>query len=167
MGVGVWSVPPRVKVFEALGSIADGRVKIVQRVSGHGDGVLEAQVYSSSRGKFYTVKFDKAIMAIMTNDNPSYWVGYLGYPAIAVLMLEGVLPLNSSISNAFKGIAWKDVNQKHKNDWSKTEDFVIEIAKKQGFSREELISEGDKVIAEIKKLGFKHLGAKTKPPEGY
>ena len=70
-----WKNPPKIKVYEALGCIADNRIEVNEN---------EAKVYSSSREKYYTVKYDRN--SIMSNDNGSYWVGYLGYPSIALLM---------------------------------------------------------------------------------
>jgi len=70
-------MPPKVKIYEALGAVADGRV-----VVGNDNG----EVSSSSGNKKYVVRWDAKNKAIMTNDNGTYWQGYLGYPAIAYLM---------------------------------------------------------------------------------
>ena len=69
--------PPTMKIYEALGAVADKRLEITGNT---------AKVYSSSKGKFYTVTYDSATNAIMSNDNACYFVGYLGYPAIAYLL---------------------------------------------------------------------------------
>ena len=103
-----WKQPPFIKVYEALGAIADDRIKI--------DG-NSAKVYSSSGNKFYTVSYDPAGSSIMCNDNGSYWAGYLGYPAIAYLLKIGVIPFDLSLANLLKDIAWKDINQDFKNDF--------------------------------------------------
>ena len=78
-----WKVPPKIKVLEALGSIADDRIKFVSE--------NEARVISSSGDKEYTVKFDISTKRINSTDNGSVYKGYLGYPSIAVLMLKKVL----------------------------------------------------------------------------
>jgi len=44
-----WKHPPIIKIYEALGSVADGRVE----VSGN-----TAKVFSSSGNKFYVVSYD-------------------------------------------------------------------------------------------------------------
>ncbi len=56
--------PPIEKILEAYTAIADGHVKLEN---------------------------DQALVT-SSNDNASYWQGYLGYPGIAVLMLQGKLP---------------------------------------------------------------------------
>ncbi len=173
-----WKLPPRIKVFEALGAISDGRVELnggvevsVGQNLGFGglgpSGVVSAKVYSSSKGKYYTVTFDPVKKALMCNDNGSYWVGYLGYPAIAVLMVKGILPHDKRLGSALAGILWKDINQKLKNDFDKTEKLVFELVEKKGVNGSELVLEAEKVLNQIKKLDLALLGEKTKPPEGY
>lgn len=153
-----WALPPKIKVHEALGCIADKRIEI------EGD---EAKVYSSSRGKFYTVRYDSDKNAIMANDNASYWVGYLGYPSIAFLMLKGVIKFDPRFAEALKDIKWKDINTKFKNDFVKTEEYILEITKKRGVLDEEINKEVDRIYAQIKSLKIKKLGEKILPPQGY
>lgn len=152
-----WKTPPRIKIYEALGCIADKRMEI------NGN---EGKVFSSSRGKFYSVKYDGK-NAIMSNDNGSYWAGYLGYPSIAFLMLKGRIKYNPKFAEALKNISWKDVNTKFKNDYEKTEAFVLELVKERGFDAAEPLKEVDNILEQIKKLKMELLGEKTKPPSGY
>src|ERR1035441_7523817 len=79
--MNIWHQPPIAKVYEALGAIADGRVTLVSPTS--------AQVGSSSGDKSYTVEWAKEFSWVTSNDNASHWQGYLGYPIIAVLFLQG------------------------------------------------------------------------------
>jgi hypothetical protein len=92
-----WKLPPRIKIYEALGCIADGRMEVEGNM---------AKVYSSSRGKFYTVTYDPERQAIMANDNGSYWQGYLGYPSIAFLMHVGAIRFDHAYAEALEGVAW-------------------------------------------------------------
>ena len=152
-----WAVPPKIKVYEALGCIADKRIEIEGN---------EAKIYSSSKGKYYSVKYDGE-NAIMCNDNGSYWVGYLGYPAIAFLMLKNKIRYSPESAEALKDIAWKDVNVKFKNDFDKTEEYVLGLVKERGYGVSELISEVNIIFEQIKKLSMDILGQKVKPPSGY
>src|SRR3989339_2007322 len=111
-----WKHPPIIKIYEALGAVADGRVEV---------GGNTAKVFSSSGNKFYDVSYDKEKNAIMANDNGSYWKGYLGYPAIAFLMKTGVLSFDEKTASLLENIAWKDINQKFKNDFDKTLEFIL------------------------------------------
>ena len=143
-----WKIPPKIKVLEALGAIADGRIKFVAE--------NEARVVSSSGDKEYIVKFDIKAKKINSTDNGSVYKGYLGYPSIAVLMLKDVLPFSEKIANALKGIEWKKLNEKYKAYW-KTEFVVKKIAEKKGVTAEEIDTFAKRVIEEIKKLHFSKL----------
>jgi len=151
-----WKHPPITKIYEALGTVADGRVE----VSGN-----EAKVYSSSGNKFYNVKYSPDENAIIANDNASYWIGYLGYPSIAFLLKIGVLKLRPEMANLLKGVKWKDINTKFKNDFAKALDSIeSSLNLKDRKNLDEYVKLLDKAIA---KMNLTVLGPKTKPPEGY
>ncbi len=153
-----WQIPPKIKIYEALGAIADNRIEM------QGD---EAKVYSSSKGKYYQVTYDQKRNAIMANDNGSYWKNYLGYPAIAFLMLKRVIKYKTEYAHALEGIAWKDINVEFKNDFSKTEEYVDQMVNKKGIDMKEFHQEIESIYEQIKRLNLVWLGNKVKPPEGY
>lgn len=153
-----WDLPPKIKIYEALGSIIDGRVEVI------GD---EGKVFSSTGNKFYQVQYDPKTGSIMSNDNASYFVGYLGYPAIAFLMKKGVITYNRNWEEAMKGIPWKDINQKFKNDFKKTKEHSLSLAATRGFNKKELIKEVDAIYEQIVSLELNLFGKKKKPPKGY
>lgn len=90
-------IPPIEKIHEAYSAVADGRITIKD---------TEADVLSSDLAKQYLVKWENETYS--SNDNASYWKGYLGYPIIAVLMLQGKLSLDKEIAENFKGINWRN-----------------------------------------------------------
>jgi len=151
-----WKNPPIAKIYEALGSVADGRVEVAGNT---------ARVYSSSRNKYYDITFDVSAKAIMSNDNGSYWQGYLGYPPIAFLMKIGMLSYDPAIGDLLKGVAWKDINQKFKNDFVKGLEYVL--SSKTEDERKRLDEFARRVHAEIKSLDLDMLGEKAVPPRGY
>ena len=151
-----WKHPPIIKIYEALGSAADGRVEVSQN---------SGKVYSSSRNKYYEVTYDPKSGAIMANDNGSFWKGYLGYPSIAFLMKIGVLPYEKYVGELLTNIPWKDINQKFKNDFDKTLEFILSSKTETEKTNLKIFTE--KVDQEIKKLNPSLLGKKAKPPEGY
>ena len=144
--IGIWKLPPKVKILEALGSIADNRIRVQDN---------SALVISSGHDKTYIVKFDKKINAISSTDNGSVFRGYLGYPAIAFLMLKKILPYDATISFALKGIKWKKMNEKFKN-YSKTEELAKKIASKY-INPEKVDKFVEKAIKKIKELKLRHL----------
>lgn len=153
-----WKSPPIIKIYEALGAVADGRVYLI------GQG---AKVYSSSRGKHYTVTYDPQTNSIMSNDNGSYWQGYLGYPAIAFLLLNGRLTLESEFSLPLKDIAWKDINTKNKNDFTKTLKDIHKLLIERGVKMDNFEKYVEELAKAIDQANLSLLGNKVKPPTGY
>jgi hypothetical protein len=152
----IWAHPPVIKIYEALGSLADDRVKVTGNT---------AQVYSSSGNKFYSVEFDPRTQAIMVNDNGSFYKGYLGYPAIAFLLAIGELSYSPEIAKKLQGIPWKDINQKFKNNFDKTLEYILH--EKTPIERGDIEKEVIAIDAELKNKRYSLLGQKTTPPEGY
>ena len=146
-----WLIPPKVKVYEALGCIADNHVKFIKNNS---KGM--ALVTSSKGSRKYNVIFDISSKQITSNDNGSKWRGYLGYPSIAVLMLKGVLPFNEKFANALKGIKWYRLNKRFKN-YDNTIEEALKIAKKRKINTKKLEEFVDSVMKNIRKGKFKKL----------
>ena len=99
-----WKMPPLLKILEALGAVADGRV----RETGEG----AAAVASSDGRKTYTVTWDAATRTLSCNDNASYWQSYVGYPALAYLMVQGALPCAAGVAATLAGLEWKALNDR-------------------------------------------------------
>ena len=159
----LWKNPPVIKIYEALGALADKRLKEGK----DSEGKKEWRVYSSSGNKFYTIRYDTDKNAIMTNDNGSYWVGYLGYPAITFLMSIGKIKYQQEFSEALKGIKWKDVNTKFKNDYDKTIKYCQKVIQAHGHNLKEFLQEVKNIEEQIGELKIRKLGKRVKPPKGY
>ncbi len=153
-----WKIPPVIKVYEALGAIDDNRIEV------RGD---SAKVYSSSRGKSYDVIYDAEKNAITSNDNGSFFQGYLGYPAITYLLKVGVFEYDVNIAESFGGFAWKDINVKFKNDWAKTETYIFEHIIKQGWNSQVLREAAQDILKQIELLELNRLPSSQKPPKAY
>jgi len=162
-----WKTPPLIKIYEALGCIGDNRLEI---------NGLEGKVYSSSKGKFYSIRYEPKSNSIMCNDNGSYYVGYLGYPAIAYLMQKGELDFKEIYSTALKGIYWKDLNMKHnRNKGGGVPDYdfnavikeVDVLIQEKGVNLTEFRNYLEGVLEQIKSKNLNILGEKELPPVGY
>lgn len=116
-------LPPRVKVLEALGCVADGRVRVLSD--------YEAEVTSSVGDRIYKVMVDLKARKVSSNDNGTLYRNYVGYPVISFLMIKGVLPYDDKVANALKGINWRKINQELKN-YSTVEKYVKEFLKSKG-----------------------------------
>lgn len=106
-------LPPAEKIPEAWTAIVDGRV--------HCDGDIHAPegtatVASSDGAKTYTVTWQPPA-AYTSNDNGTYWRGYPGYPIVAVMMLQGILPYDEQVARLFAGVDWNALNAAHRADY--------------------------------------------------
>ncbi len=135
--------PPRIKVLEALGAIADGRIKVRNN---------EAEVVSSNGERVYRVIVSRD-GRVYSNDNGTYYRGYVGYPIIAFLMLKGILPYDERISKALAGIPWKELNETYKK-YAIVEEIVLRQAEEKGVSRQSVL---DFVNIVLKKLSSLRL----------
>ena len=100
-------LPPLEKIYEAYSAIADGRVALEESA---------ARVHSSDGTKEYVVTWDGDVYT--STDSATYWQGYAGYPVLAVLMLQGRLPLDRELAGRFAGIDWHALNAKHKRNYA-------------------------------------------------
>jgi len=131
-------LPPIEKIPEAYSAIADDRIIM---------SVGSATIDSSDNTKRYTVTWNDSLYT--SNDNASVWQGYAGYPMIAVLMLQGKLPLNRAIAANFKGINWKALNTKYKNKYEKAVAEILASLKEKGIDTDPINTEINRVYESI------------------
>ena len=112
-------LPPIEKVYEAWSAVADGRVAL------HPD-ERRAAIASSNGAKTYTVDWNENGSTYSSNDNATYWQGYAGYPVIAVLMLQGRLPLDRAAADGFAQVDWTDLNERCKRDYAAAVRAVVD-----------------------------------------
>ena len=155
MPANSWKMPPLIKVYEALGALGDGRVRIVDS--------RRALVTSSDGTKTYEVETSEDGREISSNDNASYWQGYLGYPAVAVLLARGLYRPPANVTDALAGIPWKTLNRKFKNDYAKTLAEVDKELEQSGHDPDAVRSEAESVLSFIRKLG-PIRGKRSRPP---
>lgn len=151
MGV---KMPPIEKIHEAYGAIVDNRIILREE---------EADVSSSDLTKTYLVTWKDNVYT--SNDNASYWQGYVGYPILAVLMLQGKLSLNREIAERFKGIDWKKRNTEHKNNYAEVVKKIMDELKASGVDTEAIDKEIQKVYKEIEGLEISTKRSKLRPPK--
>ena len=148
-----WAMPPLIKVYEALGAVADGRVELVDE--------RRAVVCSSDGSKTYEVESDGQV--ISANDNASYWQGYLGYPGIAVLLARELYRAPANVIDALAEIPWKELNRKYRNDYAKSLADVERQAEANGHDPDAIRSEAEAILAFLKKLAPVR-GKRSRPP---
>jgi len=155
--MAVWKMPPKAKVYEALSAVADGRVTLT--------GPLTAQVRSSSGHKTYDVKWSEDVHEITSNDNASYWQGYIGYPIIAVLMELGKLSFDPDVARKLSGVPWKEINNRFKRDYDKAVNHVLDQIEEEGGDRAEITGEVEKIYDQLGKLELQRAKRGKRPPK--
>ena len=140
----LWKLPPRIKVYEALGALADGRVEIIDS--------HRAQVHSSARQKTYEVEWREEQNEISANDNGSYWQKYLSYPGLAVLMKLEKLPYEEKFAESLKNILWGNLNEQLRRDYNKVEEYILAEVAKKNINQEELCDYVTKVLEKLNSL---------------
>lgn len=147
-----WALPPIEKIYEAFSAIADGRIKMI-------DGF--AQISSSDYKKEYTVKWNEDVYS--SNDNASYWQGYMGYPLIAVLMLQGKVTYDHNITGYFRDINWKQLNAKYKNNYAIAASVILDGLTAAGIDTEYIKAEVNKIYEQLKCLDIKRERGSAPP----
>lgn len=155
MASSEWKLPPIVKVYEALGAVGDGRVRIVDET--------HAIVTSSTGKKNYNVETSLDGREISSNDNASYWQEYLGYPGIAVLIARGHYRPPANVIDALAGIAWKELNTRFRNNYEKTIAEVEKQVEENGHDPDAVRSEAEALLEFLKTLKPKR-GIRRRPP---
>jgi hypothetical protein len=150
-----WKMPPPIKVYEALDAIGDGRVRLEDE--------HHALVESSEGDKTYDVEISDDGREVSSNDSASYWQGYLGYPAIAVLVMRGLYRPPANVIDALAGIPWKEINRRFKNDYDQTLAEVNRIVEASGHDPDAIASEVDSVMEALRKFAPKR-GKRRRPP---
>ena len=134
-------MPPIAKVYEALGALADGRVHLIDE--------RHATVTSSDGTKTYEVEIDGESREVSSNDNASYWQGYLGYPAIAVMLARGLYSADAQVVAALKGTPWKELNTRFRNNYDLTLNEVMHRAEGLGYEPGAIRAEAEAVLAAL------------------
>ena len=134
-----YKTPLIMKVYEALGAIADGRI----RVDGN-----EAKVVSSQKTKTYKVIYDPRLNTIVASDSGTFWQRYVSYPSIALLLEKGIIDYDKSVVAELKGFVWKDIADSYKHDYEAMEKYILSKAK----DSEKVRLECQRILTEIVKL---------------
>lgn len=132
-------LPPIEKIPEAYTAIEDDRVTIFDDY---------ANVKSSNNEKEYLIKWKDNVY--YSNDNSTYWQGYVGYPVIAVLMLQNKLSLNREIAKYFKNINWNQLNKNNKRNYHESLMQVLEGVTEEDIKK--IYDEINRVYEEIKSM---------------
>ena len=144
MASAAWKMPPLAKVYEALGALGDGRVEFVD--------ATRATVASSDGSKQYEVVISPDGREVSSNDNASFWQGYLGYPAIAVMIARGLLSRPDASVEALAGVPWKKLNTRYRNNYDRSVNDALERAAARGFDAASIRATATSILEELREL---------------
>lgn len=147
-------MPPPEKIHEALSAIADDRVTMEEN---------GASVVSSSGGKRYAVRWEGDVYS--ANDSATYWQLYPGYTIIAVLLLQGRLPLRCDIAALFSGIDWSELNRRHKRKYAKAVAEVMARLHREGHDPEAIERYIAQVYGALEALDITVKRGSLRPPK--
>ncbi|MBR9689603.1 MAG: hypothetical protein GOV01_01745 [Candidatus Altiarchaeota archaeon] len=99
--------PSRLKVLEALSAIVDARIKLV--------GSSKAVIKGSAGSREYDVHWNPINNTVQSTDSTTK-DGKFGYPVIAFLMLQGVLPYDEHLASKLSEINWKNLCERYDDD---------------------------------------------------
>jgi hypothetical protein len=152
----LWKMPPIAKVYEAIGAIGDGRLRI--------EDARHAFVTSSDGSKTYEIETSGDGREISSNDNASFWQGYLGYPAIAVMIARGFIRRpDEAVVRALAGVPWKELNTRYRNDYDRTLADVIGRAAERGCDPDAIRAEAAAMLEAVRAWAPRQ-GPRRRPP---
>src|SRR5216683_1562217 len=150
-----WKMPPIAKVYEAIGALGDGRVTI--------EDSTHASIKSSDGSKTYEIEISSDGREISSNDSASYWQGYLGYPAIAVMLARGLYGPRADVVKALSGVPWKELNTRFRNNYDRTIVEVLQQAEQNGYDVVAIRREAEAVLDSLR-AASPLRGARRWPP---
>lgn len=131
-------LPPIEKIPEAWSALTDGRVTC--------DSENRYSVRSSDGTKSYTIVYKPDENTYASNDSATFWQGYPGYPVIAVMMLQGVLPYDPNIAGQWKGINWNALNRQMKRDYAAV---VSQICTERQIDHAKYVHDATQILDEL------------------
>jgi hypothetical protein len=152
-----WKATPKAKVYEAMSAVADGRVTLLREG--------EASVRSSDNAKTYTVVWNADRTAFGSNDNASYWVGYIGYPIIATLLTLDAIKRDRDLIAPLAGVNWNKLNDIYKRRYDDAVEYVLTQIGKCGGDVEGIRSYAELVFKEMKTMKLGRLTPPGDPPK--
>jgi hypothetical protein len=134
-----YKTPPVMKVYEALGTLADGRIRVIGN---------EAEVDSSRKNKTYKVIYDPILNTIVASDSGTFWQRYVSYPSIALLLEKGVISYDKVVTKELEGFVWKDIADKYKHDYMAMEKDILSKVKEP----KKVQAECQRILKEVTEL---------------
>ncbi len=137
------SMPPRIKVMEALGALADERV---ERTQGNFFRVVSSD--GSRTYRVYVEDLGGGRLRVCSTDNGTVYRGYAGYPILSAMMLLGYLRRDPDVERALAGIPWRRLNEELKR-YSLVESEVLRMVSSRGVRPERVRAIVENTMADL------------------
>jgi len=143
-------LPPRIKIYEALWAIADGRLEL--------DGMFASQgsCSSASHKKSYTINYNSETNTITSNDSGAMNQGYIGYPAIAFLLKIWKLTYNPDLLPMLKNINRAAIKQQVNKDHEETLRLLLGQLFQAWHDVDALVAECGRIYQQLEHLQLSH-----------
>ena len=145
-------LPPKIKIIEALSTVADERIII--------EGLLanEGKCFSaSSPWKVYKILYNEKENTISSNDSWSIDQNFLWYPAIAFLLKIWKLKYDERILEMMKDINRADIKERVRKDYESMFRLVLWNLHMKWFNVDYFISQIDYIYDQISELHLNHI----------
>ncbi len=140
------SLPPRIKVLEALGALADGRVR---KESENFFSVVSSD--GSRTYRVYVERVGQREFRACSTDNGTVFRRYVGYPIISVMMLLGYLRRDLEVEKALSSIPWRRLNETLKK-YALVENEVMKVVSSRGVNPRVVYATVSRVMTELGEL---------------
>lgn len=155
----LYSSPHISKVYEALTALSDHRYEQLSDT--------QLKVLSSSRRKSYLVTYNPSTRQIYSNDNTAYYTHTISYPMILFLLLRGELSYDPTLPPLLKGIHWKALNTRFKNNYDQALAHVLTTLASQGVDLPSFQTKLNSLYQQVLALKLAPLPSRSRPPQGY
>ena len=145
-------LPPKVKIIEALSTIADKRIDYNDLL------MNEGKCFSaSSPWKVYTIIYNEKENQISSNDSWSMNQGFLWYPAIAFLLKIWKLKYEEPILEMVKDTDWIKIKWLVHKDYESSYRLILWNLHMQWYNVDYFISQIENIYNQISQLHLEHL----------
>lgn len=79
----------------------------------------------------------------------------------------GHITYDKSVAARLKGILWKDINQRHKNNYDAAIDEVLDELRKNDVETGEITTEIARIYEQVLALNVSRLPSRKRPPKAY
>ncbi len=152
-------LPPLEKILEAWSAIGAGRIRLLSPPDADSG---EALVDSSDASKSYMLSWDGH--TYRSTDNATVWQAYPGYPVLALLMLQGLLPLPQEYAKLLASVNWHKLNKEARGNYAQAASEAFKALGLDEEKRAEILRKAEETYALLPSLDISVGRYRKAPP---